>query len=479
MKITLILVSILILTFANSTFANEQKWIQKQNKKTMILVSYDEDQNYFVEKFEFSKNEYQEKIFSKIFSSSDQRSVWLNEFLKHNKDFQQSLTTQESDSINTSENSLRSMTNQYLWIATESWNSSWETKYSEWIKVNGTEKFLIDHQIATDCADVAYVYRWIFSYIHKLPMGSRLAGSEQLFTHMSFSKKWKNLPRSENWWEDQAFRAALDYLLENTYTHSLVSDSYPIEISHAAMQPGVHHLEIRPHSGHTILLVQTNFINQGDTLSFIQSTVPRMIRELVGTGFWYSEQPKSPRSGGFMKMRWLTASGKNWKLVEAKNHPYYSLQQYQPAFMTGYDDFYDAVQVRLNSFYNTPQGKTQRLLNNINMTLSLRIYLVSEGFKICKETNCQPGDENFEAWSTPSRDSRLLNAIIKMESGLQQYNDPDLNQLWQSFLQQDMPLMYDNLSEDMIKKIGQVVLKFKNNQISTDPRDPILKRWGF
>ena len=470
------LIFVFLLSFtAYQTHATEQKWIESTSHKKTILVSYAEESRYFVEKFELLPGEYQEKTFSKVFSSEAAKDKWLKSFLNKNTNYKE-FTTLGSYQIS----ATPQVTDQSLWIATESWNWEWEKKYADWISINGTTDFFQKYNIETDCADVAYAYRWIFAYIHKLPMGNQLAGSQQLITHMTFLKKWQKLPRSQNWWEDRAFLAALDYLLDNTYTHSLISDSYPIQISTDSMLPGVHHLDIRPHSGHTLLLVKTNFTEDAETLTLIYSNVPRMVRELYQSGYWYETQPENFRKGGFVRMRWLEKVSKKWQLVQASKHPYYSLEQYQPEFMQDSEEFYDAVQSKLNAFQNSPIGKAKRLIHQIVKNLYNRQHIVVTGQVACKVSQCQPGDENYEAWSTPSRDARILEAILKIELNLNQLQDPTLWSLWNELMAETLTIYYDEVQDVRVEKeFSTIIFNFKNNLISHDPRDSTFKRWGF
>jgi hypothetical protein len=93
------------------------------------------------------------------------------------------------------------------------------------------EEFFYKNKVATDCADVAIAARWIFARIHKMPAAQTLAEPNVLFSNESFRNAWSDLPTHEDWTQDQLFRVALDYVLDNTYTHTLWKDSCSIHIS--------------------------------------------------------------------------------------------------------------------------------------------------------------------------------------------------------------------------------------------------------
>ncbi|RYZ82103.1 MAG: hypothetical protein EOP06_22245, partial [Proteobacteria bacterium] len=114
-----------------------------------------------------------------------------------------------------------------IWKATQRWSWDWEKKYADWISTDITPDFFQKHNIATDCADVAYATRWIFARMNGLPAANRISGSGGLLTNESLRKQWTSLPTAKEWHQDRRFLTALNYLLNEGYTHSLVRDSYP------------------------------------------------------------------------------------------------------------------------------------------------------------------------------------------------------------------------------------------------------------
>ena len=62
---------------------------------------------------------------------------------------------------------------------------------------------------------------------------------------------WDKLPQDADWKKDERFKAALRYLFDNTFTHTVVADLYPTFINPQYVRPGSMFMIIRTTSGHT------------------------------------------------------------------------------------------------------------------------------------------------------------------------------------------------------------------------------------
>lgn len=295
-----------------------------------------------------------------------------------------------------------------LWDAEHPWDLGWEQKFSAWISSQVDEAFFQKYNISTDCADVAYALRWIFARENKLEMASRLSGSGDYFTHRSLRAAWASLPTAAEWHKDRRFLAALNYMLVNTYTHSLMADSYPIQITRVAIAPGVYHLDLFKSTGHTQVIYRTDE-QPGILLPFlvIQSTVPRQVRALSVQGFWYGALPKENKAG-LLRMRWPVFKRGSVTLQAAALMPYSSKEQYAADFPQKPGRPYNQeVYLRLN-----PQLDFQKViveaLKSIQAMFLDRIQVVNEGFEFCQKNNCATGTSGYEDWSTPTRDQRIL-----------------------------------------------------------------------
>lgn len=360
---------------------------------------------------------------------------------------------------------------QGLWEAREKWNSVWEQKFSTWIFTDIDAQFFQKYKLATDCADVLYALRWIFARNNQLEMASRLSGSGSFLTHRSLRGAWASLPTAADWFADRRFLAALNYLLDNTYTHSLMTDSYPIEIKAGAVAPGVYHLDLHRESGHTQIIYRTDQ-QPGILLPFliIQSTVPRKVRELSVQGFWYTAQPLINK-GGLLRMRWPEFKGGSVTLTAGSSMPFFSNEQYASDFLRKTNFPYNQeVYLRLNPALDFKKV-AEEAYQSMQTMFKDRLQIVEEGFEFCSKNNCSPGSSGYEDWSTPTRDRRLL----------------DLNQQVRLILQNLPTGTFDRspiLHDDFIQIHGQsynlalLLSVWQAGAYSSEPTETPVKRWG-
>lgn len=357
--------------------------------------------------------------------------------------------------------------NNVLWTATSSWNLDWEDKFSQWISNEVDAQFFKKHNLATDCADVLYSLRWIFARIHHLEMASRLSGSGDFFTHRSLRSSWAQLPTAVNWYDDKRFRAALDYLLDNTYTHSLMADSYPVAIRPEAIRAGTFHLDLHRDSGHT-QVVSRSMMDSPTVLPFIiiQSTVPRAVRVLSTAGFWAAKQPQLGE-GGLLRMRWPVFKNGSPNLVKASQMPFFSEEQYGPDFLRSAGFLFNQeVYLRLNphlNFKDVHKEATQSLQD----AFLDRLRLVDDGYQVCRNKSCPPNSQLYDDWSTPSRDRRLAD-LFEQKDALESFlgATPEAERPF-------LPLDGDLYTLAALRR------SWRFGFYSSDPNDPPEKRWGL
>lgn len=357
-----------------------------------------------------------------------------------------------------------------LWTVTNQWDWSWEKKYAEWITENLTTDFFYRNGIETDCADVAYSTRWIFARIHGLPAANHLSGSNIVFSQDSMKRGWMNLNTNSKWNQDERFLTALRYLTENVYTHTLHDDSYPTKIRPGILMAGAYQLKIDEYSGHTLLISKVGGESESDAgITLLYSTVPRQLRSLMETYLWDSEQP-DPNHMGLVRMRWPLKTSTGWKLVSKVDMPYYSMEQFEPSFMEGFDNWSEAVMSRVS-----PRVRiTDRLksgLNDLRTRLELRAQIVEEGYNVCQREDCSPESANYENYSTPSRDHQILMLILLLERYAA--DDSDAGVIWSEALEQNILN-----SHGIVMTLKEVESLWMNSQYSSDPRVSINERWG-
>ena len=301
-----------------------------------------------------------------------------------------------------------------LWTVRNQWSVEWLAKFSHWIATNIDEEIFERTGLATDCADLEYALTWIFAREHGLPAANRLSGTGALFTQDSMRGAWMSLPTAAAWHQDKRFLAALDYLLDNTYTHMLMRDAYPIAINEAALAPGAFHLGKMAQTGHT--QVVANLLLEGDIyfpVRVLYSDVPRKVRKLFAD-FFFSDIEAKAGEAGFFRMRWPVLSGGEWKLAAPESHPHYSLEQFHPDFAQGRADWMEAVQYRLLNGRPGPSPKTklQAMVNRLYSRWLDRVDVVTEGYEKCSGGGrCPRGSQAWEDWSTPSRD-RVVGVLV-------------------------------------------------------------------
>lgn len=471
MFITRWALSLLFTIFSlNSAFAETFRWVsENKNGGTQYLVGYAEEGLFRADLYESFPGELQTRIWQKTFSNENEWLQFLDVY-SQSKNF----IRQELESLDVPTRPLTETLSEKIWQATESWNEAWEDRYADWINNDVTPSFFVDNNLRTDCADVAYSLRWIFARMHHLPAANRLAGSGVLFTNESMRQSWINLPTAPRWQDDQRFLAALDYLLENTYTHTLRDDSYPVAVDRNFKAGGIH-LEIYRYTGHTFFLHRVDLTGESaDPIRTMYSTVPREVRPMMEDTYWIFEQPQRGQ-GGLLRMRWpkISLADGRWSLAAPADMPNYSEEQYSGSFMGRHSTFSDAVLAKLN----VPRDPYYQLISQVRdlkHRILQRIFIVLDGFTVCSTEVCDPGTSNWEAWSTPARDQKIYDKIRYIEDLIKQHpRDRRFKNYWR--IEQENSLYWINDIQVTLKAIVNV---FKNKRYSSDPRDDIPKRWG-
>ena len=360
-----------------------------------------------------------------------------------------------------------------LWKVTEQWSWAWEQRYSDWVLQNVSVDFFQRFNLTTDCADAAYSIRWIFARIHGLPAANHLGGTGDLFSQNSVRPAWMKLPTDPDWMKDQRFLKAVNYLLDNTYTHTLFADSYPIEISTRALLAGSHHLALTPRSGHTLFVHRIDYTNS-DEMPFqvLYSNEPKIVRPLEESYYWYSQQP-TQKSGGFLHMRWPIVDSSGIHLESAKNMPFYSQMQYDPAFMNGGTEFNIEVIKKLKPTFSLEKFFDHAVTDLVGL-IDFRRQMVEGGYAHCQAIGgCKPGTQDYEDWSTPTRDGRLLELADQIDR-IWRIDWQGLGQAWQKAMRSE-PLTLDGVSYTL----NHIVAIFRMHLHSSDPNLPVARRWAL
>jgi len=422
-----------------------------------------------------SPRQWQELYLEKSYdvSSDAVAFTWMQQLIRQ----YQLVPTTESDveRLSTFSTVPTTKESEGLWTAIEEWSPRWEQEYGRWVAKNLTPHFMVDYNLKTDCADAAYTLRWIFAYINKLPMASRLGGSRQLFTNESMQEEWLKLPTDPDWKKNQRFKKALEYVLKNTYTHTLMDDSYPVGVSADELTPGTHHLALRESSGHTMIVYKVNDPD-GLPLTMLYSNLPVIVRDLIQTFFQEGQSP-TLNDSGFYKIRWAQKNEKGWRLIPAKAIPGYSEDQFNLKPEPNQPYFW-ALYRKINPDFSLVK-MVQMAMKEIIERLQDRIKLVEDGYQYCLHADCSPGSAGDEDWSTPSRDRRLLMLERTLRDGMTYLSDYDSKAyLEQILLIQKQVKETTFFIEGKNHSLEQLAVAMLYRFIQSDARLPIAERWG-
>lgn len=355
-----------------------------------------------------------------------------------------------------SDKELKGTSADVLWTVKNDWSWDWEIKYAAWIQNEVDIDFFQKYKIKTDCADVMYSLRWIFARKNFLPAANRISDSKW-FTHRSMRDEWKNLPTSVDWSKDKRFLAALNYLTDLAYTHTLYRDSYPIEINAEALLPGAVNLQIHGNSGHTMVLFKQFPATSGVRVYVFASTTPRAVRILSDHRIYTSEFVENENA--LLRMRWPLFSGDKVSLVAGEKMPYFSKKQ----FSLGMID--------VNRILNPNPNWQLEYDDSIKSMLTLleqRKKVVQDGYDICFPNKCPIDSPNYDNWGTPSRDERLRKAIG--------YFNEEISRFYSEFATRSKTEKIFELNGQQYT-LSQLLFASNYALFSSDPNSSLERRW--
>jgi hypothetical protein len=345
------------------------------------------------------------------------------------------------------------------------WTIQEEDKYSMWIESNVTADFFIRLNMRIDCADVPYALRWIYARIHHLPAAATTANN-RLIGH--WSTDWKQIPADENWEKDRRFRTALLYMIYNTSTRTLPMDTYPISITADSVKAGTTFLVTGNHAG-----IVCQIVMDGSTTHPVQTfeaNLPTRIQSLFLRNFSFPA-PRHDRFSGFVNFRWPIKTANGWRYLPMKEHPFYSEEQYLPAFTKGYADYSEAVGKRIDPTVYAPYEKAEKIIDTLTSRLKERIPIVVAGNKKCHEIQCPEGSRAWELYSTPARDEFISVMVNNLDELIRK------NRLDRDAIMDKMAMIRLQISPDRVVTLLHVFQNVK--WLSSDPEATIEARWGL
>lgn len=467
MKRFINLFTFLLSLSANAQFDNLQDLVYSNANRSVFVILKSENDVFFIDKYSVKPGSRFQNLFSSKKYSSYKLAV---------QDLETSVKSQNlkvlppDENLESSSNFITEAPDKVLWTHKNNWSFEWEKIYTDWVTKNITTDFMVRYNIPSDCADLAYISRWIFAREHSLPAANRLTATGSILSNLSMRQEWLKLPTSSEWYKDKRFLAALDYLTENTYTHTIGKDSYPITISSESVTPGTHHLAIYKNSGHTLLVAKVNEAGQAPLIMYY-SNVPKVVRPLYETVFTNRDLPK--KNEGFLKFLWPVIKSNSVSFIAAEKMPFYSLEQYDSAFLKEDKEFSIAVMKRLQPDFSW-KNLIDSIFKDLTNRITDRIEVVKQGYDFCKKNDCSPGSAGYEDWSTPSRDQRIITAYKLLSNYSFNYADNDtINSLFEKLESTEFEIQGEVLN---IKKI---LFSFLFSSYSFDPNADINERWGL
>jgi hypothetical protein len=154
-----------------------------------------------------------------------------------------------------------------------------------------------------------------------------------------------------------------------------------------------------------------------------------------------------------------------------KEHPFYSEEQYSPAFTIGYADYSEAVGKRIDPTVYAPYEKAEKIINTLTSRLKERIPIVLAGNKKCHEIQCPEGSRAWEIYSTPARDEFISVMADHLDEIIRK------NPLVRDAMIDKMAMIRLQISPDRVVTLLHVFQNVK--WLSSDPEATIEARWGL
>lgn len=320
-----------------------------------------------------------------------------------------------------------------VWQETETWNSDWEKKYSEWFESDYNADFFIHghmKDIPIDCADAVYLPRLYFSYINKLPFMIK----NPYLPDAYYTNQSTNFDTIED--ELDRVRAFAKFLGDKLQAYDIVNDTYPVAINRDNIKPGTtvwtfanpgHQKtndKFRPGLGPTH---GTNVKEVTDfgTILTIGSSSPRKVKELSESSD-FSYRPSAEYHTGLRNWKWP----QHYQMNESEL-PGYSEEQYSNSFsrntltksqiLVGNSSLAAWLQEltkRLGNRKEDSDTYMKRMAKNFCSYVKTRVPIVLDGEQVRQSLDGQcMNDRQADDYSTPTRDTAIKRALKKLIDG--------------------------------------------------------------
>lgn len=364
---------------------------------------------------------------------------------------------------------------QYIWLAKNRWSDEWELKYAQWLQNEVTLDFFKRYKIPTDCADALVGLRWIFARMNSLPAANTITDTGNVFGHFSMRKDWRKYDTAINWYEDELFRAALDYVMNLTSTRTVINDGYPVKIDKTGLVPGTFIVTQNNGSGHAKVITETHYEEITELpLYTMASTSPRELRVLVREVLLDQDWPAKGEKE-ILAFRWPTVVDSRWVLQPANARANFSEEQFDVGIKQEFPAFIQFVLSRVKESYD-PLKLVEMGVNDVLNYARQRISVVTAGYAYCKSNNCKAGSSGDDDWGTTSRDAKLLKKFHDIDTLVKQFENlsPGLYEKWMAGLRSATLQI-----EGVDLTLSSLRFIMEGNLYSSLASDTPDRRWGL
>lgn len=370
-----------------------------------------------------------------------------------------------------------------VWKDSNEWSAEYEVKYQNWLTSGGFDRRIFSDKsskyfgVETDCADVVYASRIIFSYENKLLFKVKNPARKGIFSAKYISSR-------ENYFNDipneiDRVKAFITKLSVHSGTTVLASeDTYPVAIKD--IRPGDIYVTKYQGIRHAYLITK---LHSSGIFDFVYSTLPRAVREIkFHRGlplFSFSEGP-----WGFRRFKKPDEINLEPELIEG-----FSTEQYDILSKVGAENILSEISEILKVEDESLEGRLGRLLENICTSMNDREDAVKRSLVYVNSIGgrCLNVSE-FHNYSTPGLDARIMKQITIVKNFWQKilFNNYLLNipknvEDALNKLIGNIDGVYELECSGMLSPIGPIEFFLSSNvgKISSHPNDTYESRWGF
>lgn len=395
--------------------------------------------------------------------------------------------------------SLQSVSYAQVWQhdTRKEWNEAAQIKYSNWVSSRlGTDFFNSlgrpYSQLRLDCADAHYALLAYFARQEGLPFAIDRGNLTNLSTRFNATSN-----------PDQRFVEFVRHIASHHGTENLVhNDTYPI--SFRSLRPGdLFMYKIGSGSNvtrHTYILKN---INPDGTFDVVYSTqadakAGRPLRRKES--YMFNHAPTN-RGNDANKWGFRRPKPAQWAAVAQEQIPGADFSQYDLArqYRNDHLGFFRIVKQANQSSTESPQRLISRNLNTICESLNERIDSVNQAQNFLAQTNNQCMDfQNYDAYSTPSRDSGLADQFLTLAYDYNDIADQGrtnrIGNDWNSIAVASLTNRRSNSQDQTLTQFCRVSFSNAANgytnigrffdalfdaEVSYHPNDNIYRRWGY